>query len=144
MSKSTQFYWNPLHTKNSHAWRPVEGLEGIAEEVTLSEDPETREYTRLTRFLPGADTSVFGAKSHAYPEEVLIVGGRLYDAAFDQWLEVGCYASRKPFERHGRSRLILVASSWKSLFPKGRPDFTSLSSQGIYWCGRLFKNRFLG
>jgi hypothetical protein len=31
-------------------------MEGIAEQVTLAIDHETGDYTRLTRFLPGADT----------------------------------------------------------------------------------------
>ena len=73
----------------------------MAEEVTLSSDPVTGEYTRLTRFLPGADTTASGGKRHAYPEEIFIVSGRLYDAAFDQWLEAGHYASRPPGEVHG-------------------------------------------
>lgn len=51
----------------------------MADELTLSLDPEIGEYTRLTRFLPGADTTPFGGKRHVYPEEVLIVSGRLYD-----------------------------------------------------------------
>jgi hypothetical protein len=76
----------------------------VAEEVTLSIDPETEEYTRLTRFLPGADTRAFGGKSHDYPEEVFVVSGRLYDAAFDLWLEAGHYASRPPGELHGPFR----------------------------------------
>jgi hypothetical protein len=73
----------------------------MAEELTLSIDPSTGEYTRLTRFHPGADTTAFGGKSHLYPEEVFIVSGRLYDQAFDKWLEPGDYASRPPHERHG-------------------------------------------
>jgi hypothetical protein len=73
----------------------------MAEELTLSRDSLTGEYTRLTRFLPGADTSCFGGKMHPYPEEVFIVSGRLYDQAFDLWLEAGCYASRPPGEVHG-------------------------------------------
>jgi hypothetical protein len=101
MSKSTSTYWDTLH---SDAWQPVAGLETIAEELTLSIDDATGEYTRLTRFLPGADTSAFGGKSHEYPEEVFIVSGRLYDAAFDQWLETGHYASRPPGEVHGPFR----------------------------------------
>lgn len=82
----------------------MKGLEGVAEELTLSMDAATGEYTRLTRFLPGADTTAFGAKSHAYPEEVFIVSGRLYDAAFGRWLEAGDYASRAPGELHGPFR----------------------------------------
>ena len=101
MSKSTRTYWNPLHATSRHAWTSVKGLDGVAEEVTLSIDEATGEYTRLTRFLPGADTSAFGGKSHDYPEEVFVVSGRLYDAAFDLWLEAGHYASRPPGEVHG-------------------------------------------
>ena len=71
------------------------------EELTLSIDSVTGEYTRLTRFLAGADTSHLGGKTHPYPEEVFIVSGCLYDQAFDLWLEAGCYASRPPGELHG-------------------------------------------
>ncbi len=101
MAKSTTTYWNPLDLENRERWTPIQGLEGMAEELTLSIDPVTGEYTRLTRFLPGADTSPFGGKTHVYPEEVFIVSGRLYDRAFDQWLEAGHYASRPPGELHG-------------------------------------------
>jgi len=104
MSKSTTTYWNPLLLENAGRWTPVAGLEGMAEELTLSLDPETGEYTRLTRFHPGADTGAFGGKSHAYPEEVFIVSGRLYDQAFGLWLEAGHYASRPPGEVHGPFR----------------------------------------
>ena len=79
MGKTTETYWNPLAPEGRPRWTPVKGLEGVAEEVTLSIDLETEEYTRLTRFLPGADTSAFGGKSHDYPEEVFVVSGRLYD-----------------------------------------------------------------
>lgn len=98
MSKSTRTYWNPL---TSNEWTPIPGMEGVAEELTLSIDEESGEYTRLTRFLPGADTKEFGGKSHEYPEEIFIISGHLYDAAFDQWLESGHYASRPPGELHG-------------------------------------------
>jgi len=101
MSKSTVTYWNPLWTDNASAWQSIEGLEGIAEELTLSIDEHSGEYTRLTRFQPGADTQSFGGKSHEYPEEIFIVSGRLYDQAFDMWLETGHYASRPPGEIHG-------------------------------------------
>jgi hypothetical protein len=101
MAKSTITYWNPLSPDNHEKWQPIVGLEGMAEELTLSLDEHTGEYTRLTRFLPGADTTPFGGKSHAYPEEVFIVSGRLYDQAFDLWLETGHYASRPPGEIHG-------------------------------------------
>lgn len=101
MGKSTATYWNPLAPENQDWWQPVEGLEKIAEELTLSSDEDTGEYTRLTRFHPGADTTVLGGKRHDYPEEILIISGRLYDAAFEMWLETGYYASRPPGEIHG-------------------------------------------
>lgn len=104
MPKSTVTYWNPLLADNGGCWQPVAGLEGMAEELTLSRDEQTGEYTRLTRFHPGADTQAFGGKLHAYPEEIFIVSGRLYDAAFDLWLEPGHYASRPPGELHGPFR----------------------------------------
>ena len=49
----------------------------MVEELTLSIGPATAEYTRLSRFQPEADTSAFGGKAYAYPEEVFIVSGRL-------------------------------------------------------------------
>lgn len=101
MPKTTTTYWNPLSPGNRDQWKPISGLEHMAEELTLSIDSETGEYTRLTRFHPGADTTPFGGKNHPYPEEVLIVSGRLYDQAFDRWLETGDYASRPPGEVHG-------------------------------------------
>ena len=104
MTKSTVNYWNPLLPEHADAWTPVAGLGGMAEEVTLSHDPSTGEYTRLTRFLPGADTSAFGSKTHAYPEEVFIVSGQLFDEAAQRWLTSGEYASRPPGEIHGPFR----------------------------------------
>jgi len=101
MSKSTIKYWNPLNLKNADKWQPIEGLEDLAEELTLSIDEKSGEYTRLTRFHPGADTTKHGCKSHEYPEEIFIVSGRLYDHAFKMWLEAGHYASRPPGEVHG-------------------------------------------
>jgi hypothetical protein len=104
MAKTPHTYWNPLKPENNDQWQPIEGMDDLAAEVTLSIDDETGEYTRLTRFHPGADTVSFGAKSHDYPEEIFVVGGRLYDQAFDMWLETGHYASRPPGEVHGPFR----------------------------------------
>ena len=106
MSKSTETYWNPLLSENKLQWKPIDGMEGVAEELTLAIDEESGDYTRLTRFEPGADTSSFGPKSHNYPEEIMIIQGRLYDAAFDKWLEVGDYASRPPGEVHGPFKTV--------------------------------------
>ena len=101
MSKSTTTYWNALEQSNNGTWDVIEGGDGLLEQLTLAIDENTGDYTRLTRFKPGADTASFGVKSHAYPEEIMIIKGRLYDAAFDRWLEVGDYASRPPGELHG-------------------------------------------
>lgn len=101
MTKSTTTYWNALAPESRDRWMPIKGPEGMAEELTLSIDPIAGEYTRLTRFLPSADTSSFGGKTHPYPEEVFIVSGRLYDYAVGLWLEAGHYASRPPGELHG-------------------------------------------
>lgn len=122
MSKSTLTYWNPLLPENAGKWSPVAGLEGVAEELTLSLDPESGEYTRLTRFLPGADTVAFGGKSHSYPEEIFVVSGRLYDQAFDLWLEPGHYASRPPGEVHGPFRTDEGCVVLEVSFPNRRGD----------------------
>lgn len=106
MTKSTITYWNPLISSNYEEWKPIEGLEDMAEELTLSIDDVTGEYTRLTRFFAGADTTPFGGKTHEYPEEIFIVSGRLYDHAFDMWLETGHYASRPPGEVHGPFKTV--------------------------------------
>ena len=117
MPKSTIEYWNPLIQANKSLWKPLPGLEEMVEELTLSIDGETGEYTRLTRFYPGADTTSFGAKSHAYPEEILIISGRLYDLAFDMWLETGHYASRPPGEIHGPFKTDLSCVVLEISFP---------------------------
>jgi hypothetical protein len=63
MAKSTATYWNAFSPEAQKEWAPIKGLEGMAEELTLSIDGGTGEYTRLTRFLPGADTSALGGKA---------------------------------------------------------------------------------
>ena len=121
MAKTTTTYWNPLEVESDKEWQPITGMEGVAEELTLSIDEDSGECTRLTRFLPGADTSGFGGKSHDYPEEIFVVAGRLYDAAFDLWLETGHYASRPPGEVHGPFRTEEGCVVLEVSFP-GRTD----------------------
>jgi hypothetical protein len=101
MSKTTATYWNVLADENRNQWEPIEGTDGMLEQLTLAMDERTGDYTPLTRFKAGADTTAFGGKSHEYPEEIYIICGRLYDQAFDLWLEEGHYASRPPGEVHG-------------------------------------------
>ena len=118
MAKSTVTYWNALRPEHRSQWTPIPGLEGMAEELTLSIDRLTGEYTRLTRFLPGANTAAFGGKTHPYPEEVFIVSGRLHDQAFDLWLETGHYASRPPGEPHGPFRTDVGCVVLEVSFPQ--------------------------
>jgi len=101
MPKSIISYWNPLIGAKKGRWTPVKGLEGMAEELTLSIDESAGEYTRLTGFLPEADATPFGGKSHKYPEEVFVVSGRVYHKARDTWIGSGHYAIRPPGETHG-------------------------------------------
>ena len=100
MSKSLTPYWNAL--RSSQGWRAIPGV--AAEQCTLSHDPASGEYTRLTRFHPGADTEAMGVQRHSYPEEVFVVSGSLYDAQVGRWLQAGDYASRPPGEPHGPFR----------------------------------------
>ena len=102
--KSTSTYWNPLSPAFSDQWETIEGSEGNLSQITIAEDPETGDYTRLTRFAAGYSTESWGPKSHDYPEEIFVVSGRLYDDAFQLWLEPGYYASRPPGEVHGPFR----------------------------------------
>jgi hypothetical protein len=99
--KRTVAYWNPFAVQHSGRWEAVDESDGNIHQITVAEDPETGDYTRLTRFKDGCSTEVFGAKSHDYPEEIFIVSGRLYDEALERWLEPGTYASRPPREVHG-------------------------------------------
>lgn len=101
MSKSTATYWNVFAQQHAEKWEDIPGFEGQLRQLTLAMDVDSGDYTRLTFFKAGTDTSVLGPKSHAYPEEIYIISGRLYDAVFDCWLEAGDYASRPPGELHG-------------------------------------------
>jgi hypothetical protein len=67
-------------------------------------DVELLTLTVLVPGVAGVGLVRFGGKSHAYPEEVFIVSGRLYDQAFGLWLEAGPYASCPPGEVHGPFR----------------------------------------
>jgi len=99
--KTTMEYWNPLKEFKLNEWEEIEGSDGNLWQLTLSQDLQTGDYTRLTKFLSGYSTEKFGAKSHDYPEEIFVISGRLYDKAFDKWIETGHYASRPPGEIHG-------------------------------------------
>jgi hypothetical protein len=76
MGKSTAVYWNPLAPEADQRWTPVPGAGGHGRGLTLSLDPEAGEITRLTRFLPGADTIPFGPKVHPDPGVVFTIRSR--------------------------------------------------------------------
>ncbi|GAB3526948.1 hypothetical protein BIT28_15665 [Photobacterium proteolyticum] len=101
MTKRAVKYWNVLAESSRNRWQVLDGTDGMIEQVTLSMDDSTGDYTRLTRFKAGADTTPFGRNRHDYPEEVFIVSGRLYDQTNGTWLEQGHYANRLPGEIHG-------------------------------------------
>lgn len=121
--KTTQTYWNPLDLKNMDKWEDIEGTDGNLKQITLAEDKDTGDYTRLTLFKDGYSTKEFGAKSHDYPEEIFVVSGKLYDEAFDMWIEAGYYASRPPFELHGpfiaKGDVVIFETSYPSQSIKG-------------------------
>jgi hypothetical protein len=120
MPKTTTAYWNPLLAESKSRWKPVEGLEGIAEAITLAVDSESGDYSRLTRFLPGSDTAGHGPQIHDYPEEVLIIEGLLYDEAFDRWLTAGDYVSRPAGEVHGPFRTDSGCVAFEVSYPSQR------------------------
>ena len=104
MSKTTRTYWNVLDEENTNEWEVVDDTDGKIKQLTVATDKETGDYTRLTRFESGTDTKSSGSKFHDYPEEIYVISGRLYDEAFDMWLESGHYCSRPPGEVHGPFR----------------------------------------
>jgi len=101
MAKSTTSYLNAFDKNNKAEWESVENSSGKIEQLTLAFDKSSGDYTRLTRFKSGTNTRGAGVKSHDYPEEILIIKGRLFDQAFNKWLVPGDYASRPPGELHG-------------------------------------------
>lgn len=120
--KSTKTYWNPLDPQNAGMWEEIDGSDGNLKQLTLAIDEETGDYTRLTWFRDGYYTDSFGAKSHPYPEEIFVVSGRLYDEAFEVWLEPGSYASRPPGELHGPFRADGNVLIYENSFPSQSVD----------------------
>ncbi len=116
--KSTSTYLNTFSSINEGLWKEIEGSDGNLLEMTISIDKDSGDYTRLTKFKSGYSTEKFGAKIHDYPEEIFVLSGRLYDSAFDLWLEKGTYASRPPREVHGpfkaEGEVIILEMSFPS------------------------------
>ncbi len=116
--KTVSTYFNALASEAADEWHEIDGSKGNLFERTIAIDEKTGDYTRLTKFNAGYSTEKFGPKSHDYPEEIFVVQGRLYDEAFDLWLEAGTYASRPPGEVHGpfksESEVIILEMSFPS------------------------------
>lgn len=101
MPKPEFEFFDPLASKG-HAWRPMSGdATGQLQEMILSEDPETGDYTRLLRFPPGSDTTVNGVLTHDFWEEVWIIDGAMTDTRLGQAFTKGMYACRPPGMEHG-------------------------------------------
>ncbi len=81
-------------------WSPIAGVEGL-EEIVLSKDEETGDYTRILRFAPGTDTTPLGEQRHEFWEEVWIVSGGIHDLGLDELFTAGMYACRPPGMPHG-------------------------------------------
>ena len=101
MSKTPCALWNVLASDYADRWLELPDTDGKVLYVTLAEDRITGHYTRLTRFLPGADTSAYSVQSHDFVEEIYIIEGEIHDAVFDRTLVAGDYTCRPPHEKHG-------------------------------------------
>ncbi len=122
MAKTTTPYWNPLDSQNADRWTTIEGTQGLIEQILLALDEATGDFTRLTRFKAGADTSDFGPQIHDFPEEIFIVSGQLYDKTADRYLDAGDYASRPPGDVHGpflaKTDCVVLDCSFPSQKPR--------------------------
>jgi hypothetical protein len=101
MGKPEYEFFDPQRSP-AHGWQPMPGdRTGQLEELILSGEPDSGNYTRLLRFPPGADTSPNGVLTHEVWEEVWIIEGSLHDIQLDQTFTAGMYACRPPGMKHG-------------------------------------------
>ena len=84
------------------AWRPATDVAGRTE-LTLSEDPQTGDHTRLVRFDRGTDTTAAGVLRHDFWEEAFIVEDDLTDPTLGETFTAGMYACRPPGMAHGHN-----------------------------------------
>ncbi len=89
---------------------------GKIEFITLATDSERGDYTRVTRFLPGANSKEHGVQSHSYVEEIYVLDGELYDEAQSVTLQKGDYTCRAVDEKHGPFSTKNGALFWR-FFP---------------------------
>jgi len=82
------------------SWATLQGCEGL-EEIVLTKDEDSGDYTRILRFAPGTDTSPLGEQRHEFWEEVWIISGAIHDLGLGQTFGKGMYACRPPGMPHG-------------------------------------------
>jgi hypothetical protein len=102
-------------------WRPAGGpVDGI-NEMILSASADSGDYTRILRFDPGTDSSVNGALTHHFWEEVYIVSGDLTDLRLGRTFTAGMYACRPPGMPHGpwTSEAGVMMLEFRHTFPPG-------------------------
>ena len=88
-----------LHDTESIPWRQIAGYpEGVIEKI-LSEDLETGNYARLTKWPAGVVTE--GTFSHDFYEEVYVVKGGMIDLRQNFTITEGYYCYRHPGMLHG-------------------------------------------
>jgi hypothetical protein len=67
MPKTTRTYWNPLADEHRDDWQPIEGLEGMAEELTLAIDEASGDYTHpAKRTAPSAPKKAASSSKYRY------------------------------------------------------------------------------
>jgi len=99
--KSARPYTNLMDENTGLEWQVLPDTDGLVSFALLTEDRETGAFSRVTKFCAGANTSKAGTVSHVFCEEIIVLSGRLYDAAQKIWLTAGHYACRSPGEAHG-------------------------------------------
>ena len=99
-------------------WTPAG--EGVAERVLSRGEGPT--LTRMTRWLPGLDTSGAGVITHDFHEEVYLLSGDLTDLTLGRTFGPGHYASRKPGMPHGPYRTDSGCVMFEVRTPGSRPS----------------------
>ena len=90
-----------FHDTDSLPWiQQADGVEGMLEKV-LARDARTGGVTRLSRWLPGTDSTPLGVQAHGFWEEVFILDGSIEDLALGEVFYKGFYACRPPGMKHG-------------------------------------------
>lgn len=101
-------------------WTPAGfKTDGISQQI-MATDPDTGNYTRRVKFLPGTDTSADGILTHDFWEEVYVVEGDITDLRLNQTFTAGMYSCRPPGMPHGpwRSQNGVLFLEFRYGFPQ--------------------------